>query len=314
MQHSNINLDERMPIMPDRVEGLYEGNIEAINSEPVTVERYTKDRSQFDRVLRKCVEKGGIDINDTVLVVGGRQEDAECLLRCGFHRITLSTIDGVPDEPEAPGDLPVIAVDAEDIRLPDQSYDIVFVHEVIHHCRSPHRAMCEMLRVARHQVLMMEPNESAFMRLLVRMQLSFPFELMAVIDHNYLSGGVRDSQIPNFIFRWNRHDVDKLVSSFLPEYSLRVYADPYWDFNLDEAGLAVRKQTRIGMITGVIGAKNFLRILHAAQSVLNRVPILRRQGNKFFCCVHRTSQLRPWLALESDGRIIFNPSYQSKKQ
>ncbi|MGH9343594.1 MAG: class I SAM-dependent methyltransferase, partial [Terriglobia bacterium] len=249
----------------------------------------------------------------TVLVVGGMQEDAEVLRRCGFHRITLSNISGIADDPEVPSDLPIVAVDAEDIRLPDQSYDVVFVHEVIHHCRSPHRAACEMLRVARRQVLIMEPNDSAFMRLLLRANFSFPFELTAVIDNGYVRGGVRNSQIPNFIFRWNGHEMEKLASSFLAEYFLRVYADPYWDFNLGEEGLAERKQTRLGLITGLIGAKNFLRILHAAQAVLNIVPIFRRQGNKFFCCVNRTSQLQPWLTLESDGRIIFDRSFQGKK-
>jgi SAM-dependent methyltransferase len=303
-----------MFMISDQAEDSRKGKDETGNSEPVPVKRYAKDRSQFIRVLRKCVEEAGIDVDSTVLVIGGRQDDVECLRRCGFHRITVSTLDGVPDEPEAPGDLPVVAADAEDIRLPDGSYDVVFVHEVIHHCRSPHRAMCEMLRVARSHVVMMEPNESAFTRLLTWMQLSFPFELWAVIDHKYVSGGVRDSQIPNFIFRWNKNELEKLTWTFLAEYNPRVYVDRYWDFNFPEADLALRKQTRVGMITGLIGAKNFLRLLHAGQSVLNRVPIFRRQGNKFFCCVHKTSELRPWLALENDGRIIFNRSFQFKKK
>lgn len=300
--------------MADHLLTSREEEAESRISAPALGNRSSKDRSQFVRVLRECVKRNEIDINSTVLVVGGMQEDAEVLQSAGLHRITLSNISGVPDDPDAPNILPIIAVDAEDIRLPDQSYDIVFVHEVIHHCRSAHRALCEMLRVAKSQVLMMEPNDSAFMRLLCRLRLSFPFEVAAVVDNDYVCGGVRNSQIPNYIFRWNEREVFKLASSFLAEYSFRLFADPYWEFNADEKELALRKQTKIGLITGLIGTKNFLRLLHVAQHILNRVPVLRRQGNKFFCCIQKTDQLQPWLTLDSGGQIVFNRQFQSKPQ
>jgi SAM-dependent methyltransferase len=264
-------------------------------------------------VLRKCIEEARIDANSSILVVGGTQEDAEALSRCGLHRITLSNISGVAGNPNEPGKLPIVAVDAEDARLPDNSYDLVFIHEVIHHCRVPHRALCELLRVARHHVLMMEPNDSAFMRLLGRLRFSFPFELAAVVDNDYVRGGVRNSQIPNYIYRWNKHEVDKLASSFLAEYTFHLLAYPYWDFNVDEKELAYRKQTRISQITRVIGATNFLRILRGFQRVVNHVPPLRCQGNKFFCCIQKTAELRPWLSYQGDGQIAFDRRFQSKQ-
>jgi SAM-dependent methyltransferase len=281
---------------------------------PSLPRRSSKDRSGFLSVLQRCIEKTAINVNDSVLIIGGTQEDADSLRQCGFHRITLSNIHGVPDDPDDPNALPVIAVDAEDIKLPDNSCDVVFFHEVIHHCRSPHRALCEMLRIAKRRVVMMEPNDSAFMRLLCRLRFSYPYEIFAVVNNEYVRGGVRNSQIPNYIFRWNAWAVHQLASAFLAEYKPRIYADPYWEFNAKEKNLADRKQTKIGVITGVIGASNFLRILHGMQRVLNQVPVLRRQGNKFFCSIEKDSNLQPWLKLDSDGTVIFDRRFQRSQQ
>ena len=276
--------------------------------------RSAKDRSQFVSVFRRSIERIDIDVNSEVLVIGGMQEDAGALRRCGFHRITLSNINGVPDDPALSNDLPILAIDAEGIDLPDDSYDVVFAHEMIHHCRSPHLALCEMLRVSKRHVVMMEPNDSAFMRLLCRFKLSFPFELAAVVNNGYVCGGVRNSAVPNFIFRWNQTEVQKLACSYLPEYRVALYTDPYWDFNVNEKNLADRKQTKLGSITRLLGATNFLRLLHMAQNVLNRAPVLRHQGNKFFCCLQKSAQLQPWLVREGDGRIAFDRRFQGRQE
>jgi SAM-dependent methyltransferase len=273
--------------------------------------RTQKSRAQFISVLQKSIDLSNIDVDATTLVIGGLQEDANVLRACKFTHITLSNIEGVSGNDDDSENLPILALDAEDIQLPNDSYDIVFAHEVLHHCRSPHRALCEMLRVAKQRVLIMEPNDSAFMNLLCRLRFSFPFEIVAVVHNDYVRGGVRNSNVPNFIYRWSAHEVSKAASAFLAERPFSVYSDPYWDFNVDEKQLARRQQTRIGMITRMIGARNFIRMLHAAQAVLNTVGILRRQGNKFYCCIEKSPNLRPWL-LQQDGEIVFNRSFQRK--
>ena len=206
--------------------------------------------------------------------------------------------------------LQLLAIDAEQIGLQDGSFDLVFAHEVLHHCRSPHSALCEMLRVARRDVVLLEPNDSLSMNLLTWTRFSFPYKIFSVVYHENKAGGVRDSCIPNFIYRWSANEIRKTVSSYLAEYISVLHAYPYWDFDVGEEGLLVRKETRIHAITSMIGATTLLALLKALETVLNRIPFLRRQGNKFYCCVEKTGQLKPWLT-ERNDEITFNPAFQS---
>ena len=49
-------------------------------------------------------------------------------------------------------------IDAEDLNLPDESYDLVYTWEVLHHVQDPQKAVKEMARVAKKYVVIFEPN------------------------------------------------------------------------------------------------------------------------------------------------------------
>ncbi len=271
----------------------------------------TKDRTRFAKVLNDCIRESQIDVAGTVLIVGGSFEDVAVLRSAGFKQMTLSNIQQVsPEEIPAFDDVKIDAVceDVEDFRLADESYDLVIAHEVLHHCRSPHRALLEMLRVSRRRVIILEPNLSWVMKALISGRFSFPYELPAVIDHNYASGGVRNSGIPNYIYRWNRDQVYQTVSSFMPERTFALYIRRYWDFNISKEDLALRKQTRLGAITRLVGPAAFLRCLRFAQLILNGVPGVSGQGNKFFCCIEKRDDLQPWLVRDGN-KIVFNRAF-----
>lgn len=272
---------------------------------------YEKSRDGFLSALELCFRQHSIPRDLAVLVVGGGPSDADVLARAGFQSFQMSNFPTEILRSGKNGSQPntgTTPLDAEDLALPDESYDLVFAHEVLHHCRSPHRALCEMLRVSRKFVIFQEPNDSLLMRALTFLRFSFPYELPAVIDNGYIAGGVRDSQIPNYIYRWNRRDVFKCVSSFAAERLFSIYVYPYWDFNATENDLDLRKETRIRHLTGILGTKNFLRVLRMSQLVLNATLITRRQGNKFFCCIAKHGQLRPWLKWEGP-QIKFDRVY-----
>ncbi|SRR6266566_118942 len=270
-----------------------------------------KRRDQFLAIFLRHLTPCHIETNEKLLVVGGSWQDVKLLICAGFKDITLSNFHPELEEyarRSLRGKVKLLAIDAEQVDLPDSSFDCVFVHEVLHHCRSPHRALCEMLRVASKHVVLLEPNDSFMMRILTRMGFSFPYEIFSVVDHDHEAGGVRDSCIPNFIYRWSRNELHKTVSSYLAEYMFLVHAYPHWDFNVDEKELSMRKETRIDAITAITGARTFLAVLRSLEVVLNGVSILRRQGNKLFCCIEKTGELRPWLTAR-DGKIAFNPKF-----
>ena len=277
---------------------------------PVKTSGSDKNRDQFLVVLRRHFKSCKIESNEKVLVIGGSWQDAELLLRAGFKNITISSFNPEFDEYVSLQEkVKLLSIDAEQIDLQDGSFDCVFAHEVLHHCRSPHRALCEMLRVASKHVVLLEPNDSFAMRVLTWAGFSFPYEVFSVVYHECETGGVRDSCVPNFIYRWNANELYKTVSSYLAEYKFVVHAYPYWDFNIDDEDLSRRTETRISAITSVIGAKRFLAVLRATQVVLNLIPVVRSQGNKFFCCIEKSGRLRPWLTAGPAG-IAFNSGFK----
>lgn len=51
-------------------------------------------------------------------------------------------------------------IDAEHLDLPDDSYDLVYLWEVLHHLKDPAQAVKEMARVSRRYVVVFEPNRA----------------------------------------------------------------------------------------------------------------------------------------------------------
>jgi SAM-dependent methyltransferase len=51
-------------------------------------------------------------------------------------------------------------IDAENLDLPDSSYDLVYIWEVLHHLKKPGRAVLEMSRVSKRYVVIFEPNRA----------------------------------------------------------------------------------------------------------------------------------------------------------
>jgi hypothetical protein len=263
--------------------------------------RTPKKKALLLRAIRKYLELCEVDLSQPVLVLGGGQEDMEILTACGFRQIVLSNL-------RTAG----VALDVEDIALPDNSYPTVFAHAVLHHCRCPQRAVGEMVRVSQRHTFFLEPNDSWALRTLVRLGYSFPYEIAAVAGNGYTRGGMRNGPIPNYIYRWTRDAVKDAVFAYHPERQFQVRAYPYWDFYVSEQDLLFRTESRVASLTKTIGPQTFIRLLHLAQSVLNVLPLSRAQGNKIFCAISK-GDLQPWIE-NRDGNYGLKGRAESLKQ
>jgi ubiquinone/menaquinone biosynthesis C-methylase UbiE len=261
----------------------------------------TKSKNTLVRILQRVLSKTHVDAKDSVLVIGGGNIDIVLLETVGLTNYTLTNLTNSALARTDRRDSGSSLLNVEDLSLADDSFDVVFAHDVLHHCYTPHKAVREMMRVAKRCVIFFDPNDSAFMRALVRLNFSFQYETGVVAALDYSGGGVMGSAIPNYTYRWTPRELQKTANCAMPARMIESIGYPYWDFLVNEEGLKLRRETRIGIITSLIGAANFLRLLRWAQSFLNLWGPLRRQGNKF-CGVIVKGPLQPWMT--SDGQSL----------
>jgi SAM-dependent methyltransferase len=69
-----------------------------------------------------------------------------------------------------------ISGDAEKLPFADQSFDVVAVHDGLHHLPNPHAAIAEMARVARQSIIVIEPARSWLTGRAVAMGMALDFE------------------------------------------------------------------------------------------------------------------------------------------
>src|SRR4051812_36040887 len=161
----------------------------------------------YERVLAALLEQGLLARDARVLVVAGGQVDREAFAALGFTDVTVTNLSEAGDERQ----------DAEALTYADDSFDFALISAALHHCASPHRALLELYRVARRGLLALEARDSALMRAAQRIGVVDEYELTAVADNGFSSGGVRNTAVPNFVYRWTEREVEKTIASAHPE-------------------------------------------------------------------------------------------------
>lgn len=157
------------------------------------------------------------DKNASILVCGGGTLDKNIFEKSGFKDVTISNLDtrmiGNEYDP-----FKWKYENVESLSFDSESFDYVVIHAAIHHASSPHKALTEMYRVASKGVLAFEARDSLTMRLLERIGFSQVYEHAAVYYNDSEYGGVNNTEIPNYIYRWTEREVEKTIQSYAPQF------------------------------------------------------------------------------------------------
>lgn len=248
-----------------------------------------RERSSFyARTLEGLVTDGIIRRDSSVLVVCGDVLDRDVFRQLGFSDVTISNLDETLGADSLPPYRWQLA-DAEELPFEDEAFDWGVVSAGLHHCHSPHRALLELYRVSRLGIVVFESRDSAAMRAALRAGLTSPYELVAVAGHGMAAGGVANSAIPNYVYRWTEREVEKTVASYAPhrrhEYRYARELEIPWSVVRADRWRALA----LKCLTPVV------RLLAAAfpsQANLFAFTVVKGQG---------PDALQPWIQMTPDG-------------
>jgi SAM-dependent methyltransferase len=270
------------------------------NRTPTSGQNEKKD-DFYETTLKWLIDSGVLSREMNMLVVCGGQFDRDVLLTAGFTQVTISNLDSrLSGNTYSP--FRWCCQDAEKLDFPDDEYDFCIAHNGLHHCASPHRALLEMFRVAKKGVLVFEPRDTLLVRLGIRFNFGQDYETASVEGDGLGFGGMRNTGIPNYVYRWTEREIEKTIRSFSPwgepsflyRYSLRV---PWARLR------AMRNKTFLLFITAFLPLLKFLCFCFPKQS------------NGFAFAIVKPSiptDVLPWLKYEN-GRITMNRDWMERE-
>lgn len=236
---------------------------------------------------RKTLSKWIPDRQSSVLVVAGGPNDRDVFHALGFSRVTLSNLEP-PSDQGAFHPYPWSRQNVEALGFGADEYDYVVVHAGLHHCHSPHRGLLEMYRVARKALIMVEPPDNLTVRIMMRLGLAQTYENTVVCDNKGAGGGVNNSTIPNYVYRFTEREIEKTIQSFAPIARHRLT----FAYGYDQPG------------SEFIGGKDIkyavVRTLMPFYTFF--VRCFPKQGNLFAARIEKPqvpSDLLPWLQLKA---------------
>ena len=243
--------------------------------------------------VRRLLDRGVLRRDMRVLVVCGGKLDRDVLQSLGFTDVVISDV-SAPLEGADGMDFEYAKENAEALSFADASFDWVLVHYGLHHCRQPHKALCDMYRVARRGILMFEPQENLLVRAGRWLKVGQEYEVHAVAANELVAGGMDNSAIPNLVYRWTVREVVDTLRAYDPEHPLSHEA--HYHLEIHWADLKAKRAW--GPLWLARLAWPLLRLLqHACPSLANVVAV----------AVMKSDSVHPWLTKSESGDIVANP-------
>lgn len=255
----------------------------------------------YGEVLRTLVDRGVLRHDMRILVVCAGMSDMAVLSKAGFKNVVYSNLDERVDGGEfAPNEWSF--QDAEKLTFEAESFDFCLVHWGLHHCQSPHRALLEMYRVSKQGLVSFEPVDNLVSRFAVRFGLGQEYEVAAVAGNSCTMGGLKNTAIPNFVYRWTEREIQKTIQTYAP-----IAKHSYMYFY----------RMRLPWERSEMMNNPLLRIALRVVNPMSRLfsLALPRQCNNFAFVVLRPGlpdDLHPWLTRE-DGEIQVNKAWIAER-
>ena len=255
---------------------------------------FEDDEYFYRETLERLLRQGTLSATASTLVLAAGPKDRRVAESVGLTNLHFSNLD-----PRLASDdfqpHPWSHNDAQNLDFPDGHFDQVIIHAALHHCRSPHRALLEMYRVARRVVVVFENRDSFLMRLANRCGFGQNYEVEAVYFNDMKFGGADNSCVPNYVYRWTEREVEKTIASYAPETK----ADMAFFYGLRVPVKRLAQQRASFKALVARGAALGLRAF---------TTLFPSQGNLFAFCVVKDERLWPWLE-QADGKLRFNQAW-----
>ena len=233
----------------------------------------------YKRILSKGFNENFFDKTSSVLVVGAGPNDLHQIKELDLKNVLFTNLDyhgGFNDFSPYKWK----KSDLNKLTFDDNSFDVVITSATLHHLYSPHRGLCEMLRVSRIGIVVVESSDNLLTRISNKLRILPEYEIDSILKNG--KGGVENTHIPNHIYRWTKQEVKKTVKSFLPQTeSSFIFLNGYY--------FPYQRLTRQNSLK----SKFILFILYLGYFFMKTV--FPKQGNEFGFIVKKGSKLHPWL-------------------
>lgn len=238
----------------------------------------------------------------SVLICGGGLLDKSVFEELEFKNVTITNLDTrTPEEQYHPFNWDF--QNAQELSYQDESFDYVVIHAAIHHTAMPHKTLLELFRVSKKGVLAFESRDSLLMKFMERFDLTQTYEHAAVFHNDCKFGGINNTHIPNYIYRWTEREIEKTINTYSPCYDHKF----------------IYRYGAAFPCTAALEAKGNLKTVFLKSVLpfyLIFIKIFKKQQNLFAFYISKTtlsSSLKPWLKISDDKEIVFNKEWAKEK-
>jgi ubiquinone/menaquinone biosynthesis C-methylase UbiE len=193
---------------------------------------------------------------------------------------------------------------AESLSTSDNSFDYAVIHAAIHHASTPHSVLTEMYRVAKIATISFESRDSMIMKIFEKLKITQSYEHAAVFYNDCSYGGVNNTEIPNYVYRWTEREIEKCIKSFAP------YCNHNFVYKYGTAFPETPKLEKNGAVKFLIlklskPFYNFFTTLFPKQQNLFAFKIVKPRIPE---------DLKPWLSYDKEqNNIKFNALWANQK-